>query len=114
MDCPACDATQTEPVGTECVRCGIVFATVRVDHGQPSAGRVSSADDTEPATSPDRLRAARATLISRGILYVCVLVWTRRFVSQPIGTAAMSSFLHGVNLVFHEAGTSCSCLSARS
>ena len=104
MDCPACDATQPEPVGTECARCGIVFAKVRVDHGQPSSGRVSSADDTEPATSPDRPQAARAALIGRGILYVCVLLWTWRFVSQPMGTAAMSSFLHGVNLVFHEAG----------
>ena len=43
-------------------------------------------------------------LIGRGILYVCLLIWTWRFVSQPMGTAAMSSVLHGVNLVFHEAG----------
>ncbi len=104
MDCPACDATQPEPVGTECVQCGIVFAKVRVDHDQPSPGQLSSTDDTEPSTSPDRLQAARAGLIGRGILCVCVLIWTWRFVSQPMGTAAMSSFLHGVNLVFHEAG----------
>ena len=104
MDCPACGATQPEPVGTECARCGIVFAKVRVDQGQPSPGRVSSTDETQPATSPDRPLAARAALIGRGILYVCVLIWTWRFVSQPMGTAAMSSFLHGVNLVFHEAG----------
>ena len=43
-------------------------------------------------------------LAGRSILYVGVLVWTWRFVSQPMGTAAMSSFLHGVNLAFHEAG----------
>ena len=104
MDCPACGATQPEPVGTEYARCGIVFAKVRVDQGQPSPGRVSSTDETQPATSPDRPLAARAALIGRGILYVCVLIWTWRFVSQPMGTAAMSSFLHGVNLVFHEAG----------
>ena len=36
-------------------------------------------------------------LIGRGILYVCLLIWTWRFVSQPMGTAAMSSVLHGVN-----------------
>ena len=104
MDCPACDATQPEPVGTECARCGIVFAKVRVDHGQPSSARVSSTDDTGPATWSDRPQAARVALIGRGILYVCLLIWTWRFVSQPMGTAAMSSVLHGVNLVFHEAG----------
>ena len=104
MECPACDATQPEPVGTECARCGIVFAKVRVDHGQLPSGRVSSTDENRPATSSDRPRAARVALIGRGILYVCLLIWTWRFVSQPMGTAAMSSVLHGVNLVFHEAG----------
>lgn len=104
MDCPACNATQPEPVGTECARCGIVFAKVRVDHGPPSSGRVSVTDETEPARSSDRPPAGRAALIGRGILYVGLLAWTWRFVTQPMGTAAMSSFLHGVNLAFHEAG----------
>jgi hypothetical protein len=84
--------------------CGIVFAKVRVDHGQPLSGRVSSTDENKPATSSDRPQAARVALIGLGILYVCLLIWTWRFVSQPMGTAAMSSVLHGVNLVFHEAG----------
>lgn len=103
MDCPRCDATQPEPVGTECARCGIVFAKVKVDDGHPLASRVYS-DDTARANASDRSPVARAALIGRSVLCVCVLVWTWRFVSQPMGTAAMGSFLHGVNLAFHEAG----------
>ena len=43
---------------------------------------------------------------SRGrvLLFVGLLLWSWRFVSQPIGTAALDSFLHLPNLVFHEAG----------
>lgn len=103
MDCPACDATLPEPVGTECARCGIVFAKVRTDRPR-SSGRVSGTDDAERTTARDRSAGARAAVLGRGMLYGCVLIWTWRFVSQPMGTAAMSSFLHGVNLVFHEAG----------
>ena len=103
MDCPACNATQPEPIGAECVRCGIVFAKVRTGRLHSSRG-VSGTDDTDRTTSQDRSAGARGALVGRGILYACVLVWTWRFVSQPMGTAAMSSFLHGVNLVFHEAG----------
>jgi hypothetical protein len=53
---------------------------------------------------PRRSAGARTARIGRGILYLGVLFWTWRLVTQPIGDAAMSSFLHGVNLVFHEAG----------
>ena len=70
MDCPACNATQPEPVGTECARYGIVFSKIGVDRGLPGLRRVSSADEREPASSSDRPRAGRAALIGRGILYV--------------------------------------------
>ena len=45
-----------------------------------------------------------ATLAGRALLFVGFLVWSWRFISQPLGTAALDSFLHLPNLVFHEAG----------
>ena len=103
MDCPACDATQPEPVGTECPRCGVIFAKVDAD-SRPSFGRAARTNERDAAMAPPRSATARAALAGRGVLWVCVLVWTWRFVSQPMGTAAMNSVLHGANLVFHEAG----------
>ena len=53
---------------------------------------------------PDRPSPTRAVLTGRGVLYLGVLIWSWPFITQPIGTAAMNSFLHGANLAFHEAG----------
>lgn len=104
MDCPVCSATQPESDGTECVQCGVVFAKVRAGHARAQPDRISAARYGHRTLAPGRSASTRATLVAHGTLYLFVLIWTWRFVSQPMGTAAANSFLHGVNLVFHEAG----------
>lgn len=101
MKCPVCGATQPDSSGLECAACGVIFAKVR---GIPDGSASGPVPDTESAAPPAcRSATAGAALIGQGILYVGLLIWTWPFVTRPMG-AAMSSFLHGVNLVFHEAG----------
>lgn len=40
----------------------------------------------------------------RAVLLVAVIIWSLRFLAAPMGAAAMDSFMHLVNLPFHEAG----------
>lgn len=43
-------------------------------------------------------------ILGRVVLLVAVITWSLRFLAAPMGAAAMDSFMHLVNLPFHEAG----------
>ncbi len=47
---------------------------------------------------------ARVTRLARAALLLILVVWTWRFARVPMGVAAVQSFLHLPDLVFHEAG----------
>ena len=92
MEGPRCYKPQPDPPGADCVSCGIVFSkwVARQDASAP--------DSIQPAS------ISGATLAGLALLFVGFFLWSWRFITQPIGTAALDSFLHLPNLVFHEAG----------
>jgi hypothetical protein len=110
---PACPKCRTEVNGlaAECLKCGIVFAKYR-----PPAlgtGRLRARSFTEPAWR----KAARQWLIEsdtttdsltfygRALLWIVLVGWGLKFTVTPLETNYTGeSFLHLVNLPFHEAG----------
>jgi hypothetical protein len=109
--CPKC---QTERVDgeDECVRCGIIFAKYRPDLVRASISRSSSSGENsqwlltakqwliELDTTTDSMR-----LYGRAALLVVMVWWGWKFITTPLETNYTGeSFLHLINLPFHEAG----------
>lgn len=110
MKCPKCDIQQ-EDGNIECVRCGLIFSRYRpsgertvpsVDHKQEeetSAGRIVSyllftGDKVEPVY-----------LLGRLLVFTLIVLWSIRFLGASLeGNYVGRSFMHLVNLPFHEAG----------
>lgn len=109
--CPKCRFEQQEGAA-ECPKCGIVFAkyqlmdaSAQVRHRTPLSGRSKwvvlgkewliesdQADDT-------------LTFIGRSLVFLLLLWWGWTFITTPLETNYTGeSFLHLVNLPFHEAG----------
>lgn len=128
--CPKCGSARAESA-EECARCGVVFRKYLARHreaegdapDEPPEGRGLSSGasatqggvGTDEGHSPaDRLRRfllpqERAVnplhFAARVLTLVGLAAWSLRFLSSTLESAyAMSSFLHGVNLAFHEAG----------
>lgn len=112
MLCPKCQLEQPDG-GVECLRCGLVFA--RWAEIQSQGGRVYR----PAAVKVEEPRGAdwRALLFEgqgevepirfwgRAALYVVLLVWGGRFILSSVAENYVGeSFLHWVNLPFHEAG----------
>lgn len=113
MKCPKCDFGQ-ESVLPECQRCGVIFAKLdKKASPQPpilQQGVVADVDfdfDETPLQSllwPSRPQSL-LPLICKSLLLLCLLFLTCKFGFSSIKQgAAGSSFLHMVNLPFHEAG----------
>jgi hypothetical protein len=108
LSCPKCQADQPEGA-TECVKCGIIFAKYRplVSLHRQQALRdcsrwVSLAKEwlVDSDTSTDSL-----TFAGRVAVFLLLLWWGRAFIFTPLETNYTGeSFLHLINLPFHEAG----------
>lgn len=113
MNCPECDKEQSEE-NTECERCGIIFAkyysllnsekkVITLSDSMPKSGKSSSAAGRLLFyVKPDQ-----NMVIFYGKLLVLsgIVIWGFRFMNSPLqGNYAMRSFMHLVNLPFHEAG----------
>ncbi len=123
MICPKCNATQEEG-RQECVRCGVIFAklekpdggdgreTTRIEAEKPAA---AGAAVKKPET--ERQGALTEFLFGSGgeenpfywagrmLAYLIVFIWGWKFIATPMASAYFAeTFLHGVNLAFHEAG----------
>jgi hypothetical protein len=109
--CPKCQAQQCEGA-TECLKCGVIFAKYRPfvapkrASEAPSSLRESAWFLTarqwliETDTSTDR-----ATLYGRAGVLVLLVWWGWKFIVTPLETNYTGeSFLHLINLPFHEAG----------
>jgi hypothetical protein len=109
--CPKCQAERLDE-GPECVRCGIVFAKYRPD--LPKARRASPPSSfarskwllavkqwlIESDTTTDSM-----TLYGRAAVFVGMVWWGWTFIITPLETNYTGeSFLHLINLPFHEAG----------
>lgn len=113
MICPKCRCEQGEG-NLECRGCGVIFArltpedyaaaldeeAIRTEKNPSVPALVVSDFLLEEETKTDAL-----SLGGRFILFVILFIWGWRFILSPIeGDYIGRSFLHGVNLAFHEAG----------
>ena len=119
MRCPKCGFDQ--PGGNECIRCGIVFdkylkhQRTSVDGPRNWPEPVSPAEDkcrtTEMQGRCKKLffyvdpEAGNFSLIGRAVVLLTLFSWGMKFVFSSIeSNYPGESFLHLVNLPFHEAG----------
>ncbi|MGE0644514.1 MAG: zinc ribbon domain-containing protein [Nitrospira sp.] len=109
--CPKCRAERLEEV-TECVRCGIIFAKYRPGSERVPVSPLSSSG----AQSRWRVTAKQwliesdtttesMTFYGRAVVFVAMVWWGWAFITTPLETNYIGeSFLHLINLPFHEAG----------
>lgn len=112
MICPKC--THEQPDGSDqCLRCGVIFAKVH----SPPQRRVGAGNVAPTAPARGLAGALRERLFSVGVeenrllvagrfcLWLVLAVWGFRFMTAPVsGEYFNQSFMHLVNLPFHEAG----------
>lgn len=118
MICPKCAFEQPDGA-LECLRCGVIFAKVRGCRPDPSFSE--SFPEPEPVmTSPetkgafswlkDRILAvdpeeSGLMVADRALFLLVLLVWGIRLMAGGIASNRVGeSFMHLVNLPFHEAG----------
>lgn len=120
MRCPKCGFGQPGG-GTECIKCGIVFSKYRgrqrtfVDRPQnapETASRPGDKPETEEMPGCCRELFFRVdheadsfALMGRALVLLVLLSWGLKFVFSSVGSNySGGSYLHLVNLPFHEAG----------
>ncbi|MBH0202266.1 MAG: zinc ribbon domain-containing protein [Nitrospira sp.] len=109
--CPKCQAYRTDDA-EECVRCGIIFAKYK-----PLTVKASPSPSQQALTQSEWFLTARQwliesdtttdsmTLYGRAALLVVMVWWGWKFITTPLETNYTGeSFLHLINLPFHEAG----------
>jgi len=104
MRCPRCQQEQAED-RTDCRHCGVIFSQYRprparppVAERPPWARLGARMFEIEPAGNPP-------LLLGRLLLWLVLLVWGIHLLRLPSqGPALGESFLHMINLPFHEAG----------
>lgn len=112
MICPKCHFDQ--PDGQElCLQCGVIFAKLRAPLQHQTAETVDSAGHGETRcdgflkSALTDIRREEHPLVWAGRLFVWLglVVWGVKFICTPVsGEAFSQSYLHLVNLPFHEAG----------
>jgi hypothetical protein len=117
--CPKCGFDQPGD-GAECIKCGIVFAKylrkqrASTDGPQKLLENVSPAEDRRETEETDHYgelffpvdpEAGNFSLAGRALILLVLFFWGLMFVFSSIGSNySGQSFLHLVNLPFHEAG----------
>lgn len=124
VSCPKCSAPRgrtREGPAVSCDRCGLVFSKwidAQAGRGSgPHEAGAGGAGGVRPRWLDGRGRAVIARLsvpprsmgsgsrIAHGLLLTVLFLWSWPFILGDVRTAdAWNGFLHGVNLVFHEAG----------
>ena len=104
--CPKCDFALPE-AQSECHRCGIIYAKYnRTLHPVP----ISPSDAPSESVWRQLLLASPSAFnplafAGRALLLLVLVIWGWRFMTSSIASGyAATSFLHLVNLAFHEAG----------
>jgi hypothetical protein len=116
--CPKCNHRQSSE-RTECERCGVIFAKVwSTDKAGTSPRRIPEPAVGDATASECGWRPQLTSLlfevppeempllaVGRAIVYLGLLIWGWRFILAPIKSNLVGqSFIHLVNLPFHEAG----------
>ena len=117
MICPKCKYEQ--PAGSiECVRCGIVFEKYhahqkRYPKSDPPPETVPAVETTGPGAGDyikELLLHVKPAInpfyfAGRVLVFLIILIWGMKFIFTPMDANFIwQSFLHPVDLVFHEAG----------
>jgi hypothetical protein len=108
--CPKCGHPQIQDAES-CQRCGVIFSRIRLAELPHKAAKAGQS--RQP--SPEGMLHSRVLAVSSGeelwlvavkaLLLLALAVWGLRLASQPIVSNAVGeSFLHLINLPFHEAG----------
>jgi len=114
MNCPKCQQPLAAP-SEICPHCGIVFAKYRKYHAEPGA----QPDEPRPVVVLDEDGPVRPLaqflfddaqqsiryFLGRSLVWLGLMVWSWQLMGASIDSNAVGeSFLHLVNLPFHEAG----------
>ncbi|MDI1292670.1 MAG: zinc ribbon domain-containing protein [Methylobacter sp.] len=115
MNCPKCQ-NELQVQSEICPHCGIVFEKYLKYHPEQSARQDAQSvivtlyeeDDTKPLSQilfHEMQQTTLADFIGRAIILAGLIIWSWQLISAPIESNAVgNSFLHRVNLPFHEAG----------
>lgn len=121
MRCPKCNFEQQDG-NVECSACGVIFAKYRaaVEGAGAKAGSAPGrfeAEETEDEADSGFLRLLKDQLfhvepavnsiylIGRALVYLLILAWGWKFILSSMQASVLSSsFMHLINLPFHEAG----------
>ncbi len=111
MTCPKCAHAQN-PANTECAKCGIVFEKyyrLREARNNTAGAEADGAEDANGIFAGVIMHVPDTTNIvyvcGRALVLLAVFLWGWTFIlASPAGNAAGNSFMHLVNLPFHEAG----------
>ncbi|MDA8139959.1 MAG: zinc ribbon domain-containing protein [Desulfobacteraceae bacterium] len=114
MICPKCHQVQ-EDGRTECAACGIIFAKIRSHPDPPAPGDELAAQPVE--SEQDRAAVLKALFFPKpadpnslivglkALLLLVLAIWSCKFIFASIESNVVGeSFMHLVNLPFHEAG----------
>lgn len=111
--CPKCGLEQ-DSAHTECVRCGLIFGKYRPISGRLRRGSQVSSENAGKLFSGENIRnllfhvnpdRGMPYMVGRGLILAIVILWGLRLITAPIqSNYAGNSFLHLINLPFHEAG----------
>lgn len=109
--CPKCQAERQDGA-VECFRCGIIFSKYR-----PDRQRTHVASSSQSVRRPQWFLVTKEwliesdtttdsmTLYGRVAVFVAMVWWGWKFITTPLETNYTGeSFLHLINLPFHEAG----------
>lgn len=108
--CPKCQAERLDET-PECVRCGIIFAKYRLDLSKPRPSSSSSRTKSQWITTAKQwliesdTTTDSMTFYGRATVLIAMIWWGWTFIVTPLETNYTGqSFLHLINLPFHEAG----------
>ncbi|MCK5787036.1 MAG: zinc ribbon domain-containing protein [Candidatus Sabulitectum sp.] len=106
MNCPKCNLEQSDR-NLECARCGLIFSKYipREHRKAPEAEKRSLASRVVDYLLFTKDEVSTVYFGGRAILFVFLLIWSMKFLHYSIESNYVGrSFMHLVNLPFHEAG----------
>ncbi|NEV61156.1 TFIIB-type zinc ribbon-containing protein [Thiorhodococcus minor] len=113
MKCPKCNAEQNHS-NAICEQCGVVFEKYYKHHPHPGESLpattfadngFSTASELQHLLLPAQVGGDEMVLALRAILWVILAVWGLLLIFSSVDSnAAGQSFLHLINLPFHETG----------